>query len=195
MPDRQQPRGAHLGHQSLLRGQDSDISPCSFTGTCHLVPVCQFFRVTGRCISFLFPSEIRSLLQASFCLPFDSPLLQPPFLVPHRKTRLRPARICDSPCTKPASQHSTTFNIPSFFASLAAPCASRGRGACLLADAPSPALCGYPSTAPSGLGLSSHLPCGCLLDRIVPLLCWRTKGYMTLPNRTLLLPKTHLLLL
>jgi hypothetical protein len=141
-----------------------------------------------------FPLPIRDSIPsaASFCLPFDSPLLQAQFLVPRRKTHLRPARICDSPCTKLAAQHSTTVNTPSFRASLAAPCASRGRGARLLADAPSSAFCGCPSTARSGLGLNSHLPCGCLLDRTVPLLCWRTKGYMTLPN--LASYRNHLLL-
>ena len=174
--------GAHLGHAVCSMDKiliyHLDRSPVHAT-------LCLFAS------SFVLPFvAFLSSLHPSFH-PFCKPLFVCPSIL-HSYSRpswslaadatCAPTRICDSPCTKPATLHSTTFDIPSFFPSLAAPCPSRGRGARLLADAPSPAFCGYPSTAPSGLGLNSHLPCGCLLDRTVPLLCWRTKGYMTLPN-------------
>lgn len=62
----------------------------------------------------------------------------------------------------------------------------------LFLPCPPSSSCRDPSTSQSGLGHGSHLPCGCLL-RIVPSLCWRRKGYMTLPN--LASDRTHLLLL
>ena len=120
---------------------------------------------------FVCPWNLYSYSRHSSSLTANPPAPRP--APPEFATHLAQNRRRSIP--RPSTSHT-------FFASLAAPCASRGRGACLLADAPSPAFCGYPSTAPSGLGLNSHLPCGCLLDRIVPLLCWRTKGYMTLPN-------------
>jgi hypothetical protein len=82
--------------------------------------------------------------------------------------------------TGDAAFHGFQTSIP--FLSLA-PCAIRGRGSCLLADAPLflplslSARCDY-RLGPC-FSFALRLPAeNCTIHR----LCWRTKGYMTLPN-------------